>query len=235
MLRLPSFHIRGTALVAAMLAPVVADAQVMRIPRRSQQPLAWLSFSAGLFQSQSVIDGTTQSVWNLGDAVQYRGTVEYAMRGGGALGVAATHARVPFGFAGQGCPPPGGGSSQACGQFDANMSVQSVWGTFNSGGSQGFHGVFDGGLGYTWYRDFESDGGGENLLADMKADRDFSFYFGTGFGYGISPRLRIALVQDFVWVRHQGEGLSNDERTTTQQRVTRLGVRYGYGSRRPGL
>ena len=31
------------------------------------------------------------------------------------------------------------------------------------------------------------------------------------------------------------EGLSNSERTTTQQRVTRLGVRYGFANKRAGI
>jgi hypothetical protein len=228
-----SLAVRGAALAAALLLPAAADAQIFRVGQRSQDPLAWASLGVGLFQSQSVVDGTTNSEWRLGDGAQYRGSLEYAMKGGSSLGVVATHARVPLRYVGE-CLI-GGDVIGTC-TADGDVSVQSVWGNFRSGGGVGFHGVFEGGLGYTWYRDFEIEDDGADSFGELPtSDRDFSFYFGTGFGFGVSRRLSISVVQDFVWVRHQGEGLSGDDRTTTQQRGTRIGVRYGFGNRRSGL
>jgi hypothetical protein len=225
-------HVRRATLVALALVPAALPAQIFKVGRRSEEPLLWASLSAGLFHSQSVIDGSTDSEWALNDALQWRGSLEYSLRGGSALGVVATHARVPFHYRGPGCTL-GGDVAVPC-SLDANMTVQSVWGTFHGGDGVGFHGVFEGGLGYTWYRSFESEDD-QDPFADMSADRDFSFVLGTGFGYAPSRRLSFNVVRDWAWVRHQGEGLTNDDRTTTQQNTTRLGVRYGFGNRRAGL
>lgn len=232
MSRVTSSVVRGLALVSALLLPAASHAQIFRVGQRSQDPIGWGSLGVGLFQSQSVIDGTTESEWRIGDGMQYRGSLEYAMRGGNSIGVVATHARLPFTYAGpcvvDDLPVP------PC-TADGDITVQSVWGNFRAGGGTGFHGVFEGGLGYTWYRDHEAAGSGGSQIPDIAPDKDFSFYFGTGFGFGITRRFSISLVQDFIWVRHQGEGLSGDERTTTQQRTLRIGGRYGFGNRRAGL
>jgi hypothetical protein len=129
---------------------------------------------------------------------------------------------------------PAQGDASCSPQCDANVTVNSVWGTFQGGGGEGLHYVVEGGLGYTWFRDFENDDTGA-AISGAETDKDFSFFLGTGFGYGLTRRLSINVVQDWAFVRHQGEGLSNSERTTTQQRTTRLGVRYGFGNRRPGI
>ena len=231
----PNPFVRRALLGAALALPAAADAQIFQVRRPSGEPQLWAAVGVGLFDSQSVIDGTTQSEWRLSDATQYRASLEYAMRGGNSLGVVVTHARPEFRFVGVGCPPPGGAGAVPCGEYNAEMAINSAWGIFHAGGGEGFHGVFEGGLGYTWYRDFKEDDGDEGNIAGLETDRDFSFFFGTGFGFGITRRLSVNLVQDFVFVRHQGEGLSGDDRTTTQQRVTRFGVRYGVGSRRAGI
>lgn len=229
------FHVRLAPLVALALLPAALPAQIFKVGQRSEDPLVFGSVSVGLFQSQSVIDGTTQSEWFLGDAAQYRASLEWALRGGSSIGIAATHARVPFRYSGSGCTL-GGDVAVPC-SLDANMNVQSVWGMFHGGGNAGFHGVFEGGLGYTWYRGFESEDGEQDPFSanEMESDQDFSFVIGTGFGYAPNRRLSFNVVQDWIFVRHQGEGLSNSDRTTTQQKTTRIGVRYGFGNRRAGL
>ena len=58
---------------------------------------------------------------------------------------------------------------------------------------------------------------------------------GNGFGYGVSDRLQITLVQDFGVLFHQRTGLAGNEGSTIQQRITRLGVRYGLFRQRPGV
>src|SRR5918997_809490 len=67
--------VRRALLVAVLVVPPAADAQVFEVRRPSAQPQFWGSLSAGLFQSQSVIDGTTESEWRLNDAAQFRGSL----------------------------------------------------------------------------------------------------------------------------------------------------------------
>jgi len=220
--------------LAALLAPAAAEAQIFKVSRRSEEPQFAASLGVGFFQTQVVNDGTTSSQWRIDDGAQYRGSLEYALKGGSSIGVVGTHARLPLRYLSSSCPIGGGTAQAPCGDFSGEVTVQSLWGTFHGGGSgTGLHGVLDAGLGYTWYRDFAADDGDE--LDEVKDDKDFSFHLGSGFGYGFTRRLSINLVQDFIIVRHQGENLASDVSKTTQQRATRVMVRYGFGSRRPGV
>jgi hypothetical protein len=213
----------------ALLAPS-AGAQIIRLPKNtSGEPAFWGSAALGLVQLQRVDDGTTQSHWDFGSAVQYRGSLEYAIGRGNSFGVSGTFARVPLTyrtFSDLGIPLPGGGTCIDC---DAKADVTSILAAFHGGGGAGFHQVIELSAGALMYRNFKTDAGDE---LPPKSDTDFSFALGYGFGYTLNRTIQFNLVQDAVLAVHQREGLSGSDRTTNQQYVTRIGVRFGGGSRR---
>lgn len=218
------------ACLAFAAAPV--EAQIIR-PPSGGEPTIWLSFSPGLFQTQTVLDGRTDTAWEFGNnsALSLRGSLELAMGRGAAFGVVGTYANMPLqywsGLQGRPGPVP------ECQPCDAHAKIMSLAGIFHIGGGDGLHQVIEVSAGVTQYRDFETDDGGSSL--PPQSDTDLSFTIGYGFGYSITPRFRFTLVQDYGVVVHQGEGLSNDQGKTSSQRVTRIGVRMGVGARRGGF
>jgi hypothetical protein len=218
-------------LIAIVLALVLvassASAQVLPVPRRSSVPAMWFSLSTGFMQMDRVIDGSTGTDWRFGNALQWRGSVEVDVGRGGGLGLAVGLADVPLTYDPYAPTEPLPATCTAA--CDAHAKVWSVMATFHMGGGAGFHQVIDVGLGATLYRDFESDGG--EALPPAGGDTDIGFSFGYGFGYGISSRTQLMIVQDASYVVHQREGLSGGDDTSSQQFVTRIGVRIGLGAR----
>jgi hypothetical protein len=220
---------RFLPLVALALLASSADAQIIRLPKnRSGEPAFWASASIGLLQLQRVDDGTTQSRWDFGSAVQFRASLEYAISRGNSVGVSGTFARAPLTYipVNDPGPLPGGSCDISC---DAKADLTAIVGTFHSGGGLGFHQVIELSAGALMYRNFKTDAGEE---LPPKKDTDFNFTLGYGFGYTVNRTLQIDLVQDAILALHQREGLSGSGRTTNQQYVTRIGVRLGAGSRR---
>ena len=215
--------------LAAAAAP--ARAQIIRLPRNAE-PRVWTSAGVSLYQMGGVVDGRTQSVWDLGrsSAVQFRGSLEWGIRNQSSVGLTGTHARLPFRYFGL---PPDAGNAATCDQCDAHVDVSSLALSFHAGGGAGLHQVIEAQAGVTRFANFRADDG--RALAPLGGDRDLSFAFGYGVGYGFGPRVQVTLVQDFGMVMHQRTGLAGNEGSTIQQRMTRLGVRYGLFRRRPGV
>lgn len=215
--------------LAASAAP--AHAQIIRLPR-SAEPRVWTSAGVSLYQMGGVVDGRTQSVWDLGrsSAVQYRGSVEWGIRNQSSVGLTGSFARVPFRYFGA---PPDAGNAATCQQCDAHVDLSSLALSFHGGGGPGLHQVIEASAGVTRFANFRADDGRD--LAPLGGDRDFSFSFGYGVGYGFGPRLQVTLVQDFGMLLHQRTGLASNEGSTIQQRITRLGLRYGLFRKRPGV
>lgn len=198
----------------------VADAQILDRPR-SSEPRMWISGSIGLFDLGDIDDGTAAARWRFSGAAQFRSTVEYALGRGNSLGFSAAYARVPITYI------PFNGSRE-----DATGTVAGVGLTFHGGGGLGLHQVIEASIGALRFSDFSSDVDGRRL-EPLDADLDFTFTIGAGFGYTLSSTAQITLVQDFGVVLHQGTALPNDANTRAYQRITRLGLRYGFGSRAP--
>jgi hypothetical protein len=214
------------AVLAATVAPVrVALGQVMRLPG-SGEPAYWTSLSAGLFQTQAVLDGRTQTVWDFGQGVQYRASIEQAIGNQSSIGVTGTYARLPLTFTEL---APATDVSSCGGGCDAHADVTSLTGSFHAGGGQGFHQVIDLAVGVTRFAHFRADDTDRRLGPD--GDTDFSFMVGYGFGYSLSPRTQIVLVQEYGSAFHQGDGLRGSDRRMNQQYTTRLGARFGIGTR----
>jgi hypothetical protein len=99
-----------------------------------------------------------------------------------------------------------------------------------AGGGEGFHQIIEVGAGATGYQDFESEDG--DRLAPLETDMDITLSVGYGFGYGFSNRLALFLVQSADQSLHQKGESSNDGTSSAQHYVTRIGLRYGLGTRR---
>lgn len=217
----PRFRIVGAlALATALASP--ADAQIMRIPQRTNEPSAWASASAGLLQPGQVVDGRTQSRWVFGSALQYRASLERGISNQSAIGVVGTWApNAPLTYV----------NDAAGTASDARASIRSIGAFFHAGGGLGLFQVLEVSVGVTNYGSFRrSDTGAP--LPPVGGDTDFSFGIGYGFGYALSARSQIMLVQDAAQVLHQGDGLSGSARRNVAQYTTRVGLRIGAGQRR---
>lgn len=201
----------GAALV--VVAATVADAQIIR-PTVRTRPVAWASLSAGWLQQNDICGADTGACWDFGGAPQFRATLEMPVGTSAALGVAATRARVPLVYSGS-LVLPG-----SCGQCDADANVSQLFGNFRFGsGNVGFHQVIDVSAGTTIYSNFRSTDG--TKLGTGKAVNDVTFGLGYGFGYSLSPRSQVFLVQEWMLVLHERQSGSSEN--TSAQQIVRIG------------
>jgi hypothetical protein len=221
------------ALVAAADALAAGAAAAQPIPRprepgRAAEPTVWVSGGAGLLQAESILDGRTNAGWNFGNAIQYRATLETIVGPGTTVGVQGTWAPAvpttvtPLGVAERPASP----CTSPC---SASADLLSLTALGRLGGARGVHQVIELAAGVQQLRRLRRDGG--EPLPPLR-DTDLHGSAGYGIGYGFSPRTSVALVQEFGIVLHQRDFLPRNRSSITQQRVTRLTVRYGSGGRR---
>ena len=207
------------ALIALGTAPL--DAQVIRLPQRTSQPSAWTDLSIGFHSPNTVLDGGTGTTWDFGTGLLYRASIAQAMPNESSFGLTGTYARMPLSHRGElACLSP----------CDAHGDIWQALASFRMGGSEGFHQVIEFTAGVTHYRNFTADDTGEPL-APLDGDNDLTIGVSYGFGFGFSSRTHFVLVQDFVTTLHQRHGLQGNASNFVQQRTTRIGLRYGLGSR----
>jgi hypothetical protein len=199
----------------------LAHAQIIQSVRRSQ-PLIWTSLSIGWLQTQGLCDQATSACWDFGGAPQWRASLELPMGRGSAFGVTGTTARVPLQYSGSAVGP------NTCLQCDADANVSQILAHLHLAGGVGFHQVIDIAAGQTWFSNFRQTDG--TKLGGGSMVKDFSFAIGYGFGYGLSERTQIMLVQDYGLIIHKRQSGSSDN--TAQQSNLRFGVRMGLGERR---
>ena len=226
----------GTARAAlALLAMVPAAplaAQPRPIPRSTTtaEPSIWLSGTVGLLQAESILDGRTNAAWDFADnAVQYRATLETAFSGGVTLGVQGSWApAVPTTVRALGLAdrPALDRCQPACAASTDLLGVAAIG---RMGGGPGLHQVIEITAGVLQFRNLRVDGGG---TLPPERDTDLHGAAAYGIGYSLSRRAAITLVQEFGIVTHQRDFLPRDRNGITQQRATRLTVRYGSGARR---
>ena len=204
----------------------LARAQIIEGPggrsgqRFSREPIAWTSLSIGWLGHDSMCDEETDACWDFGGAPQWRGTLEFPMGRGATIGAAATIARVPLIY-------NGGLTGNSCVSCDADATVTQYFGNFRIGGGSGFHQIIDLNAGVTVFSNFRSTNGAK---LGGKALTDITVMLGYGFGYSLTPRTQLMLVQDFGLVFHQRQTGSAER--TAQQQATRIGVRVGLGEGR---
>lgn len=203
---------------------------------RATEPSYWIGLGASAFTGQGVHDGATQSTWDFGQRTswQYRASLEKAIQNQSSIGIVGTFVHVPFTYRGPAvgvpCPAcsgtPGGTTCAACA---AHLDMIGLAAQFHAGGGEGFHQVLDAALGATAYRNLKRDADGA-VLAPDKGNTDWSFDVGYGFGYGLSNSTEITLTQDYGLVLHESTGLPSGTSNTNTLRLTRLGIRFGFGA-----
>jgi hypothetical protein len=199
-----------------------AGAQIIRRPGYGRgEPSGWFSAGAALVQPWSVVDGTTGTRWDFGDATQYSASLEKALSGGATLGLRGTYARVPLTYR---------RTSDAVFQTDADARVSQLFATMHVANGDQFHTVLELTAGATVYYDFRDRAQGAKLAPD-KPDADFTFALGYGFGYAFSKKFSIDVVQDLTTVLHQKTGLPAGEKSSVRINGTRLVARFGLGGR----
>jgi hypothetical protein len=201
------------------VAGITADAaaQILQLPGK-RRDVVWATVWAGYYDPGSFADGRTNTDWVFSDGLGWRATLEYGLGGGSAIGVVGTFARLPLEVR----------SRTDLQSRDADGDILSLQALFHAGGGAGLHQVIEVSAGLIEFRNFRSRDSGENI-GPPDGDRDLTFALGYGFGYGLSTRAQIALVQDFGYTFHQREGLPASSSRTTMNRSTRIGLRVGFG------
>jgi len=193
-------------------------AQIGRQPPRAPEPKTWMSLSIGVMDLSDVHDGSTQSDWQFGNAVQYRVSLEMPIQNQSTIGLMGSFARVPLTYIADG----------GVGVADADATVSQLMATFHAGRSAiGFHQIIDISLGATGYSAFRARASGARL-PPRQLDADLSGGIGYGFGYALSPDMQITLVQEGFVTVHQRTGVAGGENTLGRQFVLRLGTRFGF-------
>jgi hypothetical protein len=205
------------ALVPLVLA-APAGAQIIRPGMRFQEPTAWASLGAGLQNTFSVRDGTSGSVWEFGDGIQYVAALEKTVSSGVTFGVRGTHARLPLRYSGPAT------------FTDADANVSQVVGLVHVASGREFHSVLELSLGATIFSNFRSRST-DLRLEPTTPDTDFTFGFGYGFGYNFTPRFAIDAVQEISTALHQKTNLGAGEGSTIRINSTRIVARFGLGGR----
>ena len=212
-------------MLVAALGVAPAGAQIMGPVRISREPSMWTSASVGMLAASNVTDGTTASAWNFGTSVQYRASIEWAIANQSGVGILGTFAPMPLSW-----HDLGGVFATCAGGCDAHADVWSAMAFFHAGGGEGFHQILEISAGAVVYDNFTRDSD-DAQLGSGDADMDFALGVSYGFGFGLGPRMQIMLVQDAMQVFHQRENLAGGDDTSGQHYTTRIGIRYGLGSR----
>lgn len=214
--------------LATLLIPASARAQFSRV---QPEPAAWISLGIGAFNAGDVTDGKTGTTWDFGSRTspQYRASIEKPFRRTMALGLAGTFVRAPIHYRAEANAVP---EAAACVSCEADVDVYSLYALFHAGGGTGFHQVVEAGVGVTGYRKFRrQDDDAE--LPPLDGENDFAFIFAYGFGYSLSPRAAINLVQEYGLNFHESRGAPSTASNTLRFGNTRLALRLGMGNSRP--
>jgi hypothetical protein len=218
-----------SVMLLAVLTPAAVSAQFARV---QPEPTSWLGLGVGAYNAGHVTDGKTGTTWDFGSrmSAQYRLSLEKAMRGSIAVGLAGSYVRAPIQYRTEvGADPE---AVLLCSSCMAEVDVYSLYALFHAGGGTGFHQVVEAGAGVTSYQNFRRQSDGERL-PPASAERDFAFIFAYGFGYSLSPRTAINLVQEYGFNIHESRGTPSTASNTLRFGNTRLALRFGMGGQRP--
>jgi hypothetical protein len=227
----PSGRPSGAAALALLtVLACAADAQPRPTRGVSSEPSAWLSATVGLLQAETILDGRTNASWDFADnTLQYRATLETVFAPGMTLGAQVSWAPgVATAVRGLGLAdrPTLVGCAGECAASADLLGVAAIG---RVGGGRGLHQVIELTAGVQQLRNLRLEGGG--ALAPER-DTDLHASLGYGAGFGFSTRASASIVQEFGIVSHQRDFIPRDRNGITQQRATRLTVRFGGGTRR---
>jgi hypothetical protein len=206
-------------LLSAAAAGAPAAAQERFPVARRAGPTAWASLSVGLFQVSTMYDPTSNSDWDFGSIVQFRGSLEREIQRSASLGAVASFARAPLTYFGPEC-------AAGC-NADAGVWQALALFRIGGGGMFGLHQVIELEAGATGFTNFRENGG---TALSPRSVVDPTFNLGYGFGYSFSPNTQLTVVQQFgLMVHRKGDRPNGDESNVPRTSVTRIGVRLGLG------
>ena len=211
------------ALTVLMLLTAAAGARAAAQERfpvmRRSGPTAWASLSVGLLQVSTMYDPTSNSDWDFGNIVQFRGSLEREIQRGASLGAVASFARAPLTYFGPECVA---GCNADAGVWQA-LALFRIGG----GGMFGLHQVIELEAGATGFTNFRENSG---VALSPRSVVDPTFNLGYGFGYSFSPSAQLTVVQQFGLIVHRkGDRPAGDQSNVPRTSVTRIGVRLGLG------
>jgi hypothetical protein len=223
--------VRRIALFAFLfLAAAPVGAQIMNVPQGSlaREPGFFLATTVGLPTIQSVKDGRTGTIWDFSQSIEFGAALERSLGHGSAFGIVATYSKVPLHYLDSSVVSTG--IANCC---NAHVDVVTAGAQFTSGGGVGFHQVIMISLGVIAFQNFDVkyNGSAGSPGAPPQRDIDPRLAVGYGFGYGLSARSEVFLLQEYGVALHQGDGLQGNDRRQYQQQTTRVGFRLGAGSR----
>lgn len=234
----------GVAAIAMSLGATTLTAQIRGRPAaRAPDAGWWFSGGAAAIVLNDISDGATRSNWKFGSDPlwQMRGTLEKALDMATTIGISAGYGVVDLRLspliypADKPLPSPALPAPCIVG-CDAQTQLWTLMGQFRSGGSSGFHTLFEAAGGMTAFREMrlrsDSSGVVGVALGPKKGQYDVSGTLGAGFGYGLSSNLHIALVQEFGIGWHAKTDLPDGIGRTWRVRTTRASLRFGFGSHR---
>ncbi len=234
----------GTAAIATCLCATALTAQIRGRPAaRAPDAGWWLSGGAAAVILNDISDGATRSTWKFGSDPlwQMRGTLEKALDEATTIGISAGYGMIDLSLSPltytAAKPPTSPVAPASCATgCDAQTQLWTLMGQFRSGGSSGFHTLFEAAGGVTGFRDMrvraDSAGVAGVPLGPTKGQYDLSGTLGAGFAYGLSGNLHIALVQEFGMGWHAATDLPEGVGRTWRARTTRASLRLGFGAHR---
>lgn len=210
------FFSRACLAAAAALAIVstAGDAQIMRRNPAARVP-SWAGVSVGFAQGYTIQDGSTSSDWDFGSGLEYAARLERPTRSGISIGLQGVYAKMPLTY------------SSASQSVNATAQVTQVMGILHYGRGYSFHPVYELAVGVIGFSNFRTDGAPRTRLSNG-TDYDAKFSIGYGFGFGLSSRASIEILQELGTVLHQREGLAGSSSSFPRVYVTRLGGKLSF-------
>ncbi len=196
---------------AAFAVPL--DAQIIDVPMPGDvgRPVT-ISASFGFLTSAARDDGATQTRWFLGEAIQYKASVDVGLRAG-ALGLTGSIATQPMQRSGLGVTPGSTG----------HIQLRQLLATFRTRDQLGAHQVLEVSAGLAQWGGYS---GNDAVTDDDVARNAFALIVGYGFGFSLGDRASLTVVQELSTLWGPGEGLAANQSRQMQLYTTRLGLRY---------
>lgn len=234
----------GAGAIATGLCATTLAAQIRGRPAaRAPDAGWWFSGGAAAVILNDISDGATRSTWKFGSDPlwQMRGTLEKALDEATTIGISAGYGVVdltlsPLTYSAAKRPTSPELPASCTSGCSAQTQLWTLMAQFRSGGSGGFHTLFEAAGGATGFRDMrvraDSTGVAGVALGPTKGQYDISGTLGAGFGFGLSNNLHLALVQEFGMGWHAKSDLPDGIGRTWRARTTRASLRFGFGSHR---
>jgi hypothetical protein len=201
------------AAIATALAPSRALAQLV-----TSSPGAYATLSVGYQDLPDIHEGGSDSDWRIGGFPIFRGSIEMPVNRGSQLGAVVSYARMPMTYYGADC--------NGC---NADATLWQALGMFRMGGGRGLHQVIEITAGVSSVQDIRQQSGGQKLGPGSPVIAP-TVALGYGFGYPITPRLDLVLLQEYgLMFFKRGDAPAGSNGSTPRTQVTRIGLRMGLG------